>query len=72
LADYGALVISAKRGEFEAGFEADGQTREHIQLAKSLGIQKLIVLINKMDESSVKWSKDRYNEIITALTPFIQ
>lgn len=30
LADYGALVISAKKGEFEAGFEADGQTREHV------------------------------------------
>jgi translation elongation factor EF-1alpha len=24
LADYGALVISAKRGEFESGFEMDG------------------------------------------------
>lgn len=24
LADYGALVISAKKGEFEAGFEAEG------------------------------------------------
>ena len=71
MADYGALVISAKRGEFEAGFEMDGQTREHIQLAKSLGIQKLIVLINKMDESSVKWNKDRYSEICNALTPFL-
>ena len=30
LADYGALVISAKRGEFESGFDLDGQTREHI------------------------------------------
>ena len=30
LADYGALVISAKRGEFESGFEMDGQTREHV------------------------------------------
>lgn len=30
LADYGALVISAKKGEFEAGFEAEGQTREHV------------------------------------------
>jgi peptide chain release factor subunit 3 len=30
LADYGALVISAKKGEFEAGFEGDGQTREHV------------------------------------------
>lgn len=30
LADFGGLVISARRGEFEAGFEQDGQTREHI------------------------------------------
>lgn len=71
LADYGALVISAKRGEFESGFEFDGQTREHVQLAKSLGIYKLMIIVNKMDESSVKWSKDRYNEIITALRPFL-
>jgi len=71
LADYGALVISAKKGEFEAGFDADGQTREHVQLAKSLGIYKLIVVVNKMDEPSVKWSADRYNEIVTALRPFL-
>jgi len=60
LADFGALVISAKRGEFESGFDLDGQTREHAQLAKSLGMQKLVVVVNKMDEASVKWSKDRY------------
>lgn len=30
LADYAGLVISARRGEFEAGFEKDGQTREHV------------------------------------------
>lgn len=29
LADFGALVISAKKGEFESGFDLDGQTREH-------------------------------------------
>jgi peptide chain release factor subunit 3 len=57
LADYGALVISAKKGEFEAGFEAEGQTREHVQLAKSLGIYKLVVVINKMDEPTVNWEK---------------
>ncbi len=57
VADYGALVISAKKGEFEAGFEAEGQTREHVQLAKSLGIYKLIIVVNKMDEPTVKWSK---------------
>jgi len=29
LADIGGLVISARKGEFEAGFEQEGQTREH-------------------------------------------
>jgi peptide chain release factor subunit 3 len=38
LADFACLVISAKKGEFESGFDADGQTREHAQLAKSLGV----------------------------------
>jgi len=71
LADYGALVISAKKGEFEAGFDGDGQTREHVQLAKSLGISKLVIVVNKMDEPTVKWSKDRYNEITNALKPFL-
>ena len=72
LADFGALVISAKKGEFEAGFDMDGQTREHVQLAKSLGIQKLVMLINKMDESSVKWSKERFDEIQNNMMSFIQ
>lgn len=39
-------------------------------MAKSLGIHKLVVVVNKMDEPSVKWSKDRYNEILTGLKPF--
>jgi peptide chain release factor subunit 3 len=43
-----------------------------VQLAKSLGILKLIIVVNKMDESSVKWSKDRYEEIRSKLAPFIE
>ena len=69
LADVGGLVISARKGEFEAGFEKDGQTREHAQLAKSLGIQKLVIIVNKMDDC--KRSKTRYDEIVTKLRPFL-
>jgi peptide chain release factor subunit 3 len=36
-ADIGVLVIAARKGEFETGFEKGGQTREHAQLAKTLG-----------------------------------
>lgn len=59
-ADVACLVISAKKGEFETGFEKDGQTREHATLAMTLGIKHLIVAVNKMDEQSVQWEKERY------------
>jgi hypothetical protein len=52
-ADVGVLIISARKGEFETGFERGGQTREHAQLAKTLGVTKLVVAINKMDDHSV-------------------
>ena len=71
LADYAGLVISARKGEYEAGFEKDGQTREHVQLAKSLGVQKIVVVVNKMDDHSVGWSETRWNEIQTNLLPFL-
>ena len=52
-ADVGILVISARRGEFETGFERGGQTREHAMLCKTLGVRFLIVVINKMDDPTV-------------------
>lgn len=41
------------QGEFETGYERGGQTREHAQLAKTLGVTKLVIVVNKMDDSSV-------------------
>ena len=52
-ADVGVMVIAARKGEFETGFERGGQTREHAQLAKTLGVSKLIVAVNKMDDPSI-------------------
>lgn len=68
-ADVANLVISAKVGEFESGFERDGQTREHAMLAKSLGARFLVVIINKMD--TVNWSEDRFNYIKNSLETFL-
>lgn len=69
-ADIGVLVISAKQGEFESGFEKGGQTREHVMLAKTAGVRHLIVAINKMDDCS--WSKERYDMCMDKLTPFLR
>jgi translation elongation factor EF-Tu-like GTPase len=49
LADFGLLVIDASPGAFEAGFAPLGQTREHAMLVRSLGVQKLVVAVNKLD-----------------------
>jgi len=62
-ADAAILVVSAKKGEFEAGIGPGGQTREHAFLAFTLGVRQIIVLINKMDDQTVNWSKERYEEI---------
>ncbi|KIW01955.1 uncharacterized protein PV09_06792 [Verruconis gallopava] len=71
-ADIGVLVISARKGEFETGFERGGQTREHAMLAKTQGVNKLVVVINKMDDPTVEWSKARYDEVISKITPYLK
>jgi len=70
LAEVAVLIISARTGEFEAGFEKGGQTREHAILIRSTGVRHLIVAVNKMDECS--WSKERYDDIVGKLQPFFK
>eukprot|EP00755_Sulcionema_specki_P023102 Sspe_Gene.78060::Locus_48819_Transcript_1_1_Confidence_1.000_Length_1584::g.78060::m.78060/K03231/EEF1A; elongation factor 1-alpha len=71
-ADAGLLVVSAVYGEFEAGMGRDGQTREHAILAYTLGIKQLIVAVNKMDDRSVAFSKERYDEIRRVLLDYLK
>ncbi|KAK1832496.1 putative translation release factor erf3 [Podospora conica] len=71
-ADVGILVISARKGEYETGFEKGGQTREHAMLAKTQGVNKLVVVINKMDDPTVNWSHERYLECTTKLSQFLK
>ncbi|KAG8830141.1 Hsp70 suppressor, GTPase facilitates ribosomal subunit dissociation, partial [Serendipita sp. 405] len=59
----------ATTGEFEAGFDKGGQTREHLLLVRSLGVQQLVVAVNKLD--NVEWSKDRFDEIVESLGAFL-
>jgi len=62
-ADGAILFISAKTGEYEAGIGPGGQTREHAFLAKTLGVSQLVVAINKMDDATVKWNQERYEDV---------
>eukprot|EP00730_Choanoeca_flexa_P008745 TRINITY_DN12531_c7_g1_i1.p1 TRINITY_DN12531_c7_g1~~TRINITY_DN12531_c7_g1_i1.p1 ORF type:complete len:591 (+),score=190.04 TRINITY_DN12531_c7_g1_i1:126-1898(+) len=71
-ADVAVLVISARKGEFETGFERGGQTREHAMLVKTAGVKHLIVVINKMDDSTVGWDENRYEECKQKLKPFLR
>jgi translation elongation factor EF-1alpha len=47
-----------------------GQTKEHAILAKALGVNQVIVAVNKMD--TVDWSKDRFDKISTTVTTFLK
>ena len=62
-ADVAVLVIASPTGEFEAGISKNGQTREHALLAFTLGVKQMIVACNKMDATTPKYHKDRFEEI---------
>jgi len=71
-ADCAILVVAAPSGEFEAGISKNGQTREHALLAYTLGVRQLIVLVNKMDDKTVNYSEQRFNEIKDEVSSFIK
>jgi len=62
-ADCAMLVVASGVGEFEAGIDKTGSTREHALLAFTLGVKQIIVAVNKMDDKSVNWSQPRFDEI---------
>ncbi len=55
-ADAGVLVVSANKGD-----GVQEQTREHIFLAKTLGVAQLAVAVNKMDMAS--YDEKRFEEV---------
>lgn len=62
-ADFGVLVISAKDGIMT-------QTREHAFLAKTLGLNSVIVAVNKMDE--LKYSETLYKKLHDEIADFLK
>ena len=66
-ADFAILVVDASTGNFESGLK--GQTKEHALLVRSMGVQRIIVAVNKLD--AVQWSQDRFDEITQQLSAFL-
>ncbi|KAG2457996.1 EF1A1 factor, partial [Polypterus senegalus] len=71
-ADAALLVVSAAKGEFEAGVSRSGQTREHALLAYTLGVKQLIVCVNKMDLTEPPYCQKRFNEVVTNVSVFLK
>eukprot|EP00178_Gracilaria_changii_P013812 TRINITY_DN388_c0_g1_i12.p1 TRINITY_DN388_c0_g1~~TRINITY_DN388_c0_g1_i12.p1 ORF type:complete len:377 (-),score=77.24 TRINITY_DN388_c0_g1_i12:401-1531(-) len=71
-ADCAILMIASPQGEFEAGISKEGQTREHALLSFTLGVKQMIVCMNKMDEKTVNYSEERYNEIKKEVSDFLK
>jgi elongation factor 1-alpha len=63
-------MISASRGEFEAGIIAGGMTREESLVAYTNGVRQFIVLINKMD--TVDYSLERFNEVKSEVLDYLK
>lgn len=61
-ADAAILVVSAKDGVQE-------QTKEHMYLAKVLGITQLVVVVNKMD--AVNYDESKFNEVKDAVSKLL-
>jgi elongation factor 1-alpha len=61
-ADAAVLVVSAKKGEEDVALGPGGQAREHAFLLRTLGVTQLVVVINKMDDQTVKYSEQRFTE----------
>lgn len=66
-ADFAVLVIDAGTGNFESGLK--GQTKEHALLVRSMGVQRVVIAVNKLD--TVQWSKDRFDEIQQQVGAFL-
>lgn len=67
-AELALLVVDSIAGEFESGL-LDGQTKEHTILAKNFGVDRLCVVVNKMDKEG--WSETRFNDIRRLMTEYL-
>lgn len=59
MADLGVLVVDAN--QLESGLK--GQTREHVLLARAVGLKKMVVAVNKMDGTTPAWDRAAFTSV---------
>lgn len=58
----GNFITAIKKGN-KKNNEIEGQTRQHAMIVNLVGIKQLIIGVNKMDEGTVQYKQDRFEEI---------
>jgi len=71
-ADVAVIMIAGNPGGFEAGWAKEGSTKEHMVLANTLGVKKLICCVNKMDATEPPYSEKRFNEIVGEVKGYLK
>jgi elongation factor 1 alpha-like protein len=59
VADLGVLVVDAN--QLESGLR--GQTKEHVLLARAVGLERMIVAVNKMDGTTPEWNQGVFEQV---------
>jgi elongation factor 1 alpha-like protein len=68
-ADVAIVVLDSLADAFERGFFADGQTKEHALLCRAMGVNHVIIAVNKMDQ--LKFDQTRFDEISDQMGLFL-
>ena len=64
-ADAAVLVVAAPEGVM-------AQTKEHIFLARTLGVTQILVAVNKMDATQPEYDEKRFNEVKEEVTSLMK
>ena len=64
-ADAAVLLVEAPSGVM-------AQTKEHVWLSKTLGVEQMIVAINKMDATTPPWDEKRYKEVVEQISGLLK